>query len=277
VARTKRAYGLLYQALPDDLRRLVAAVPQGYAYGLWSWLEKRFQSTEQDNVGELWDEFTQLAQGDDESFDQYKARVDRVYGLLEHAKDKPSRGQYTHRLLWKLSPQYNAAVLALRAGGKLKESDKIDWDEIVAFVNNHERSQQRLDAGDGGQMAAAATRGVRGSRGMECFNCGEIGHLARNCRNQRKERRREGEQDDEDPGNERVRPGRKNERAAAALSRGGRGGVRRVAFHPMVSSDEDERDGERSYAAVVLRGETYGEPEEPSKLTTKARRGGYCA
>jgi hypothetical protein len=51
VARAKRAYALLYQALSDELRRLVANVAQGDAFGLWSWLEKRFQSTEQDNVG----------------------------------------------------------------------------------------------------------------------------------------------------------------------------------------------------------------------------------
>src|SRR6185437_926282 len=82
VARTKKAYALLYQALPDELRRLVAQVPQGYAYGIWSWLEKRFQSTEQDHVGDLWDEFTKLAMEEDESFDVYKARVDRVFGLL---------------------------------------------------------------------------------------------------------------------------------------------------------------------------------------------------
>ena len=97
VARAKRAYALLYQALSDELRRLVANVAQGDAFGLWSWLEKRFQSTEQDNVGDLWDAFTQLSQESDESFDQYKARVDHVFGLLAHAKDKPSAGLYAHR------------------------------------------------------------------------------------------------------------------------------------------------------------------------------------
>jgi hypothetical protein len=68
----------------------VEQVPQGYAYGIWSWLEKRFQSTEQDNVGDLWEEFTTLSMDEDEFFDVYKARVDRVFGLLAHAKDKPS-------------------------------------------------------------------------------------------------------------------------------------------------------------------------------------------
>ncbi|MDZ4284468.1 MAG: hypothetical protein U1A28_01430 [Patescibacteria group bacterium] len=122
VARTNRAYTLLYQSLSDELRRLVAQVPQGYAFGIWNWLEKRFQSTEQDHVGDLWDEFTQLAQEEDESFDVFKSRVDRVHGLLAHAKDKPSPGLYAHRLLWKLSPRYSPAVLALKASGKLKDA-----------------------------------------------------------------------------------------------------------------------------------------------------------
>jgi hypothetical protein len=177
VARARRAYALLYQALSDELRRLVANVALGDAYGLWSWLEKRFQSTEQDNVGDLWDAFTQLSQESDESFDQYKARVDHVYGLLAHAKDKPSAGLYAHRLLWKLSVRYNPAVLALKASGKLKEAEKINWDEIVAFVNNHERSEQRLngdDTMDGHAMATVTMRsGQRGGAAetRDCFNC----------------------------------------------------------------------------------------------------------
>jgi hypothetical protein len=244
VARAKKAYALLYQALPDELRRLVAHVPQGDACGLWGWLEKRFQSTEQDNVGDLWDAFTQLTQGSDESFDEYKARVDHVYGLLAHAKDKPSAGLYAHRLLWKLSARYSPAVLALKASGKLKEADKINWDEVVSFVNHHERSEQRLngdDVADGRAMSATTRSGSRGGghggwETRDCFNCGEKGHLARNCKKPRRARQKE-EDDDDDHGNDReavrsgdcgtrradVAPGRRqvharNERAAMATA-----------------------------------------------------------
>lgn len=210
VGRVKKVYALLYQALSDDLRRLVEHVSQGDAYSLWLWLEKRFQSTEQDNIGDLWDQFTTLSQIDDESFDEYKARVDRVYNLLSLAKDKPSMGQYAHRLLWKLSSRYKQAVLALKAGDKLKDADKIVWDEIVAFVNNYERSEQRLSesdaATDGSVMSATSVpadrrRAGRGGAvthgslaGIECFNCNKMGHLARNCREPRRARR----QDDDD-------------------------------------------------------------------------------
>jgi hypothetical protein len=279
VARAKRAYALLYQALTDELRRLVASVPQGDAYGLWSWLEKRFQSTEQDNVGDLWDAFTQLAQESDESFDQYKARVDHVYGLLAHAKDKPSAGLYAHRLLWKLSARYNPAVLALKASGKLKEADKIDWDEIVAFVNNHERSEQRLNGDDtaDGRAMAATTRGDRrgahrdgAAETRDCFNCGETGHLARNCKKARRARQHEGhEGDDDDEAVASRESGTRREGPAASARRRGDGRNHRVAAVMALTSDSDEeleheicgRHVHRSYAALAI---TAPEEQRPS-------------
>ena len=288
VARTKKAYALLYQALSDELRRLVAQVPQGYAYGVWSWLEQRFQSTEQDHVGDLWDEFTQLAQEDDESFDVYKARVDRVHGLLAHAKDKPSPGLYAHRLLWKLCPRYNPAVLALKASGKLKDASTINWNEIVAFVNNHERSEHRLalNEGETEQRTFAVTRGGRwndgGDRtkntqrsdtltGIECFNCGESGHMARNCRKPRRARRAENNAKDEvnTDSNERTRrPGTKEMVSAA------------TAPCSQFSSDEefgDTGNDETCYAATMQclpedKIEDTGGGVRSSRTNTTARR-----
>ena len=269
VARTKKAYALLYQALPDELRRLVAQVPQGYAYGIWSWLEKRFQSTEQDHVGDLWDEFTKLAMEEDESFDVYKARVDRVFGLLVHAKDKPSPGLYTHRLLWKLTPRYNPAVLALKASGKLKDAANIDWEETVAFLNNHERSERRLqNADEGDQLAAAATRGVRLDRlaDMECFNCGDKGHMARHCRRSRRGRRSEGEQEEDETDDEgkatlqKQDSGTQRARRTSARGRGSTSGLMRnhertaMAFTGLTSGSDDEKEERGSARRRMITG-----------------------
>ena len=272
VARARRAYALLYQALSDELRRLVANVALGDAYGLWSWLEKRFQSTEQDNVGDLWDAFTQLSQEGDESFDQYKARVDQVYGLLAHAKDKPSAGLYAHRLLWKLSARYNPAVLALKASGKLKEAEKINWDEIVAFVNNHERSEQRLNGDDtmDGHAMATMRNGQRGAyrdggaETRDCFNCGRTGHLARNCKDGRRAaQRHEGQDGDDDDNDDDEQAGAREsttarEGAAASTRRRGGGRNQRVATAMALTSDSDEEleargvHGHRVYAALEI-------------------------
>jgi len=261
VARTKKAYTLLYQSLSDELRRLVAQVPQGYAFGIWNWLEKRFQSTEQDHVGDLWDEFTQLAQEEEESFDVYKSRVDRVFGLLAHAKDKPSPGLYAHRLLWKLSPRYSPAVLALKASGKLKDAGAISWDEIVAFINNHERSEHRLAANEGSdeQKLFAATKRGEGNgppaskrrdalSRIECFNCGGKGHMARNCRKPQKARRDQTDEGDSEDNERTNKQGAKE--LASALT------VATKSYQ--LSSDDSEDDmslsnEERSYEATAQR------------------------
>lgn len=280
VARTKKAFTLLYQALPDDLRRLVASVPQGYAYGLWSWLEQKYQSTDQDNVGDLWDQFTRLEQEEGEAFDAYKARVDQTFALLEHAKDKPSQGLYAHRLLWKLIPTYNPVVLALKASGKLKDATKIDWSEVVAFVNNHERSQSRLAGNEGedgysGSIAAAATtrygrRGgpeTKGRRwdGVECYKCGEIGHIASGCRSGTKDTRRRGsggEPDSEEESNE------------AKTTRRGHGQTARSRFG--IESDDEWGDDERrvgfTCSALVLGGEDKSEVQRDAATAVQERQ-----
>ena len=208
VGRTKKAYTMLYDALPGELRRLVAHVAQGDARTLWTWLKTRFQSTEQDNIGDLWDKFTSLSQTSEETFDEYKARVDEVYALLGHASDKPSAGLYAHRLLWKLSARYTPAVLALKASGKLKDATKIDWNDVTSFINNHERSEHRLlgnDDADERAMAATTRQARRNGNATtetrHCFNCNERGHLSRDCN--KPPRRRGGHNDDNDVGDNR--------------------------------------------------------------------------
>jgi len=158
VERSHRAFGALFSALPEELRLQVAHLPQGWANGLWLWLEAKFQSTEEDSVGELLSQWTTLQQDADESFDAYRARVNKLNVLLEQAKEKPSARMYTFMLLDRLQPRYKAAVLALKAGGQLKDTEKVQWDSVTSFINAHERTEARLDREENPRSAMAAAR-----------------------------------------------------------------------------------------------------------------------
>jgi transposase InsO family protein len=213
VERSRRTFGVIWAALPEDLRVQAAHVSQGFAAGLWLWLQQKFQNTEQDSVGELLAQWVALRQEEDESFDAYRARVNQIKALLEHAKEPQSARMYVFTLLDKLQPRYKQAVLALKASGQLKEADKIGWDNVAAFINQHERSELRFGADsvpEGAAMAAAARGGsssggaavagmagqrggYRGRRGggnrryegtgdrRVCFRCNQKGHIAENC------------------------------------------------------------------------------------------------
>ena len=222
VLSSKRAYALLYEAIPEDIRPQVAHLHFGYAHALWVWLEKKYQSTEDDTVHELTKKWIECHQNEGESFDSYRAKVNEVHRLLEVAKDKPSGRQYMFTLLYKLQPQYSAVVLAIRASGMLKDADKVNWDEVTAMVNAHERAEQRLedDHSSGKTMSVTSSSNnewitkqrnknnnnktysnivkknsdsksndVRGSgppRNMsevQCFRCEKYGHMKNECPN----------------------------------------------------------------------------------------------
>ncbi|HXS18641.1 MAG TPA: hypothetical protein VN764_15695, partial [Polyangiaceae bacterium] len=223
VERSRRVFGALYSALPEELKAQTGHIAQGWAYGLWHWLETKFQSTEDDSVGELLGRWSSLHQDEGQSFDAYRAEVNKLAALLEHAKEKPSARMYTHTLLDRLQPRYKPAVLALKASGQLKDAAVVVWDTITAFINAHERNEARL-GGDSmdGQAKAMATnawnkhhswskpnpaaaaaaaapqtsevpqgQGQRTQRPrtlahVQCFNCEEFGHLSRNCGQPRK-------------------------------------------------------------------------------------------
>jgi hypothetical protein len=161
VDRSRKVFGALFDALPEELRVQVAHLPQGWAYGLWHWLETKYQNTEEDCVNDLIKQWMQLQMEEEETFDAYRARVNRINSLLELAKEKPSARQYSFTLTDKLQPRFRQAVLALKASGQLKDAGAVQWEVVTAFINAHERSESRL-AADGSGSSVDTVMVARG-------------------------------------------------------------------------------------------------------------------
>jgi len=278
---SRKVYGIVYGALPDDLRLQVAHIAQGFAYGLWHWLEQKFQSTEQDSVAELYERWVALRM-EDESYDAYRARVNEVFKLLEHAKEPQSPRMYAYTLLNKLQPRYKQIILALTAAnmivynddkGAPKKMSELPWDTVSQFINTHEREELRGASSDGVANAAwaDAARGgppqqrdnnkrsaegaQPGSKGagdnthfralseVQCFNCRKLGHYQGECPEPRKNR-----------SNRKLRVGAPGGPATGA-SAAGRSGDEQVAAAVQqrgnrfdVLSSDDESDDDASAA-----------------------------
>jgi transposase InsO family protein len=191
VERSRKVYGHIFAALPEELRAQVeTALPQGWAAGLWRWLEDKFQSTEEDRVGDLLAQWIGLRQTD-ELFDAYAARVDKLKMLLESAKETQSERMYGYMLLDRLLPPYKPAVLALKASGSVKEAvTNKSWEKVKAFINTHERDEQRLDGASGSENKVMGIRekerfhratSATPLSEVQCFNCKKFGHYRSAC------------------------------------------------------------------------------------------------
>ena len=196
VENSGKAFTILYMALTDELRLLVQDVQKGYAFGIWDFLLKRFQNTEQDNVGDLWHQYVSLVQQENEEFVEYKARVDATRKLLVHAKATMD-DLYSYLVLCRLRPLYAGAVLALKAADKLKDAAVVRWDEVVTFMANQERGANRVAALDGAPVneKLMAARGTYGGGGagqggssrpgnrarVRCYTCQKLGHYQSEC------------------------------------------------------------------------------------------------
>ena len=121
----------------------------------------------------LFQEWSMLQQGEDESFDAYRARVNAVADLLGNADERPSARMYAHTLLERLRPHYRPVVLAMQNSELLKKTKKtavpkaekieldVDWGEVTRQVNAHERSEQRLGANEDYHSGQSAMSGWR--------------------------------------------------------------------------------------------------------------------
>ena len=208
VERSRRAFGYLYAALPDELRPQVAHLPEGLAYALWQWIEGKYQSKESDNVSALFAQWTALEQMEDETFDAYRARVNTLAELLGNADERPSARMYAYTLLERLRPHYQSVVLALHNGQALRRTKKIttraeeketldiDWTEITRLINAHERSEQRMGQREGESDQAMSARRAYSARVTE----------GQGLRKERTDSRSDGRSTDQPDWDERGRP-----------------------------------------------------------------------
>ena len=162
ISISTRVYGIIYSALPEELRKQAESIPRGFAYGLWVWLENKFQSTEQDSAAALLSDWIALRQDEGKSFDSYKARVDKLYELMEAAQEPMSKRMYSHALLDRLQPHFKQAVLALKVSEALKVAADVVWADVVRLINNHEREEALGGSGEG--VAAITLRRLRRMR-----------------------------------------------------------------------------------------------------------------
>ena len=174
IKRSEMAYGHIFSALPNDVALMVKVVPQGWARGLWLWLENKFRSTASDNVNTLLRDWHSLRQAEGESFDLYRARVDDLHVRLAAAKEKPSPRAYAYALVNSLLPQYDVVVMALETGMLLNVQDyaKISWDDVARIINMHERkvvAQSAKDAEAASAKAMAVQHFHRKQQSPQCM------------------------------------------------------------------------------------------------------------
>jgi len=247
--RSKRVYAALYEAMPEELRVQIPTTP-GDAFALWLWLENKLQSKEADAVNSLLKQWHALHMGPEESFDAYRARVNKLRSFLATAGENVSHVSFLFVMTEKLQPHYSTVVLALKAGEKLQDPAAVDWDKVAAMMNSHERSELELNGGVSEERTMAAFGRQRGDRqqrhlppatsasssshgsndrrqplphhkDLVCDGCRQKGHIRRFCPTHGFEAQ----------GQERQRGGR--ETAAAAM----RGNTRRHA-------DDDDQKGD---------------------------------
>ena len=198
IGTSERVYAALFDALPESVRACVQP-PEGYAFGLWTWLQGKFQCAEADSIGLLWRAWGQLEMLSEETYDEYRARVTKLHALLTAAKESVSPIHYTDVMLGRLASRYNPAALALRASDRLAVLADVDWDGVAAFINAHERVEQRSSGGAAteqertmaamqrgreyrrGGMAAQQGSGGRDLSRVRCWKCQRLGHYASGC------------------------------------------------------------------------------------------------
>lgn len=191
VKSVREVYSILYQSIPQELRLQIGSEHEGNGAYLWQWLDTRLQPTGvaalHDNIAAIFS----MQQSNDESFEQYKARVDVVNDRLAKSGIDLQPEIYRYVVLERLRQEYQPIVLNLRLNSEYKSNGKDNvtmWSKIVLQMIQYERTQKEL-SGDSSSGTAMAARGKASQHGQlkrdyssyKCHQCGEIGHIKYKC------------------------------------------------------------------------------------------------
>ena len=185
----RKIYAFLFQTLSEELKKIVeanrAAIPEGCSYLLWDFLIKRFNSSDIDVVGGLWENLIASRMDAGESFEVYKAKVDVAVLKLSDVKEAVTPKLYATLLLGRLTPEYANICRALKFSPLLKDPNNIEWIEVTLKISEDERVSKSQNQGDGAYNVSMAARKTKKTSGLTkylsdskppaegCYCCGE--------------------------------------------------------------------------------------------------------
>lgn len=187
VLKIRSVYSILFESIPVEYRNQIPSEQRGNGAYLWKWLEEKLQSNTVDTQHIIMSELFAIHQSDDETFEQYKARVDHLNDRLTQAKVDIPLPMYRHILLGKLRAEYQPIVVTISTSSEYKsDTDPVkEWNKITQAIATFERqflSQNGSSASSSTVMALQATIKKKfDKKYIKCYNCNKMGHYKSEC------------------------------------------------------------------------------------------------
>jgi Zinc knuckle len=192
--KVRLLYSIIYDVIPEGLRNQIGSENYGNGVYLWNWLSDKLQGSTMDVIHILLTDMMNMKQSEDEVFDAYKARVDRLNDRLAKAEFDTPLVLYRHLVLKLLRPEYQPIVLVIDTNSSydIIAGKNIEcWNKIVTTIRHYERTTLQKESNDNNDSSSVMA--VRGNRtkyndrkkNVTCYNCKEKGHYSNKCPNKK--------------------------------------------------------------------------------------------